>query len=71
MQQVYLGNVLLPDELIKEVDAHRKSVIEANRDSSVLDTLLRADFETWLGDYLYKYSYRMTDYTKEIYSHNE
>lgn len=71
MQQVNVGNIWLPDELVNEVNAHKERVIDSNRNSPVLDTLLRVDFGTWLGDYLYKFSYRMTDYVKEIYSHNE
>lgn len=59
MKKVEIGSIYLSDEIIRIVENHKKSMIEANKDEKYQEILKNADFGTYLADLLYKFGYRL------------
>lgn len=59
MKKVEIGSIYLSDEVIRIVEEHKKSMIEANKEEKYQETLENADFGIYLADLLYKFGYRL------------
>ena len=59
MKKVEIGSIYLNDEVIRIVEEHKKSMIEANKEEKYQEILENADFGIYLADLLYKFGYRL------------
>ena len=59
MKKVEIGSIYLNDEVIRIVEEHKKSMIEANKEEKYQEMLENADFGMYLADLLYKFGYRL------------
>lgn len=59
MKKVKIGSIYLSDEVIRIVEEHKKSMIEANKEEKYQEMLENADFGIYLADLLYKFGYRL------------
>lgn len=59
MKKIEIGSIYLSDEVIRIVEEHKKSMIEANKEEKYQEMLENADFGMYLADLLYKFGYRL------------
>lgn len=59
MEKIEIGSIYLSDEVIKIVEEHKKSMIEANKEEKYQEMLENADFGMYLADLLFKFGYRL------------
>ena len=64
MKEVEIGKIFLSEELIKIVEEHKNSMLEAHKDNpDVYNMLLKAPFGPYLSDLLFKFGFRLgSDY---------
>lgn len=59
MKKIEIGSIYLSDEVIRIVEEHKKSMIEANKEEKYQEILENADFGMYLADLLFKFGYRL------------
>lgn len=59
MKKIEIGRIYLSDDMIRIVEEHKKSMIEANKEEKYQEMLENADFGMYLADLLYKFGYRL------------
>lgn len=59
MKKIEIGSIYLSDDMIRIVEEHKKSMIEANKEEKYQEKLENADFGMYLADLLWKFGYRL------------
>lgn len=59
MEKIEIGSIYLSDDMIRIIEKHKKSMIEANKEEKYQEMLENADFGMYLADLLWKFGYRL------------